>query len=78
MMQEHSGSAPRQDNKRLADPRLVGDSLTMATRRSAFPRQQYKPVAALNADWHSEGVEPRHPGSFGYLMRAHGQQAEEK
>lgn len=38
-MQEHSGSAPRQGNKRSADPRLVGDSLTMATRRSVFPRR---------------------------------------
>lgn len=32
-MQEHSGSAPRQDNKRSAAPRLVGDLLTMAARK---------------------------------------------
>jgi DnaJ-class molecular chaperone len=38
-MQVHCGSEPRQGNKRSADPRLVGDLLTMAARRLAFPQR---------------------------------------
>lgn len=65
-MQEHSGSAPRQGNKRSADPRPVGDPRTirMAARRLAFPRQT-NAGDRIKCKLARQGVEPRHPGFLG-------------